>query len=211
MAAVTEDQVPAGDRPAYRIWRGLGEQAMSDREVLAAIGRIAGLAHTREGELVDRAAAEALRLLSVENGTLIETRDANGTLTYKRADVFTPSPELGSVEYNRQQEERAGAIEANRLRMIDEARQSAYDKSPLAIQKREDEAFFRKLIREEAPALLREAMRELVREEGSELMREALREEARSAVLELLGEIDRPMAARLREQLQEREQRRDAA
>lgn len=195
MATVIEDQLQAGDRPAYTIWTRIGDQAMSDREVLAAIARIAGLAHTREGELVDGAAAEALRTSLVFNGTLIETRDAGGALTYKRAVEFHASPAFGSPEYNRQQEQRNDAIEANRLRMIDEASQSAYDHSPVAIQKREDEAFFRRLIREEVP----------------ELMRERLREEARAAVLELLGEIDRPMAARLRAQLEERERTRDAA
>jgi hypothetical protein len=211
MAAVIEEQLEAGDRPAYRIWSRIGDQAMTAREVDAAIGRIAGLAHTREGELVDCAAAEALRILSVENGTLIQTRDAAGTLTYRRADEFVPSPAFGSPEYNCRQQQRADAIEANRLRMIDEASQSAYDHSPLAMQKREDEAFFRKLVREDGPELLREAIREQARAAVLELLGDVdRREEARAAVLELLGEIDRPMAVRLRAQLEEREHRRDA-
>ena len=195
MAPVIEEKLEAGDRPAYRLWQGFGDQAMTDRETLATIGRVAGLAHDREGQLCDFAAAQALRESLVGDRVLIQARGEGGTLTYKRADTFPASPRFGSPEYNRQEQQRADAIEANRLRMIDEASQSAYDHSPLAIQKREDEAFTRRLIREEVPAL----------------MRDALREEARSAVLELLGEIDRPLAARLRAQLEEREHRRDAA
>lgn len=188
-------QLQPGDQPAFRIWSQLSNEPMSDREVLAAIGRIVGLAHDRDGHLCDLAAAHGLREQLVGGGELVVARDAQGATTYKRAAEFHPSGAIGSTEYNRQQQQRNDAIEANRLRMIDEAAQSAYDASPLAHQKREDHAF----------------ILQTLREDGAAVLREAFREEIRAAVLELLSDLDQPTAARLRAQLEVRESNRSAA
>jgi len=175
-----QGQLQPGDQPAYRIWSQLGDRVMSGREVLGAIARIANLAHTKEGELIDRGAAEALRTLSVENGTLIEGRDAGGTRTFRRAAQFVPSPPFGSREYNRQQQRRNDVMEADRLRLIDEASQSAFENSPVAIQKREDRAFIVQTLREESAGIVREELRGLLAE-ASNTELDALRERLRAA------------------------------
>jgi hypothetical protein len=207
-------QIPAAERRLYRLWQSLPTGQLTERELWDAICVAAG----QPGDQAFAQAIVANLLMPTPvrvDGELTWQRaltlrkDGRGKPIYQRTEEYPVGEDagIGSDAFNQQLAARA-AKEREDLDRLDADRQRRRDESPWAIIERGRLEGVREVIRNEGGALLREAIREQVLELLGEIDQ---REEIRAAVLELLGEIDRSLAARLRAQLKEREQRRDAA
>jgi hypothetical protein len=207
-------QIPAAERRLYRLWRALPTGPLSERELWDAICAAAdqpgdqGFAQAIVANLLMPTPVRVDGELTWQRALTLR-EDDRGKLIYQRTEEYPVGEDtsFGTPAFNEVLAARA-AKEREDLDRLDADRQRRRDESPWAIIERGRLEGVREVIRNEGGALLREAIREQVLELLGEIDQ---REEIRAAVLELLGEIDRPLAARLRAQLKEREQRRDAA
>jgi hypothetical protein len=194
-------QVPDAERRLYRLWQELPTGPLTEREIEDAICVAAGLPG-------DQAFAKAIVAnLCMQTPVLVAgeltwqraltlRKDDQGRLVYERSETYPVGEDasFGSPAFNAQLAARAEREKAD-LERLEADRQRQRDESPWAIEQRNRA----------------EQVREIVLAEGAGLLREAIREQAAAVLRELLAEIDIPTAARLRGELEAREQRRDAA
>jgi len=207
-------QIPAAERRLYRLWQSLPTGPLTERELWDAICVAAdqpgdqGFAQAIVANLLMPTPVRVDGELTWQRALTLR-KDDRGKLVYQRTEAYPVGEDagIGSDAFNQQLAARA-AKEREDLDRLAADRQRQRDESPWAIMERGRLEQVREVIRAEGGALLREAIREQVLELLGEGDR---RGEIHAAVLELLSDLDQSTAARLRAQLEARENRRDAA